>query len=310
MGRKTQYISLNRVLSKIYRDSGFEEIDETDAIEWAGEALEFINAVTAYEEAIAFIEVKNYQAMIPERLHTIIQVAKDNAPTISNDICPNVVIQNITIEQEQNNTPVPLDCNGMPITDYELAYYRPYFDLQYEYYGWSNCRLYKERFTPLRLSNHSFFNSLVCQEDKQLYNNCNIYDEYTIANDNIRTSFKDGLIALAYYRQKVDPETGYPMIPDEVSIITAITYYIIWKYTARMWYLGKEGYGDKMKVAEQQWQWYCKQSGNKQMMLHGIDQHQNFTENRFSLIPNKNKYYNFFGKLGRNENLNSKFRGI
>lgn len=106
---------------------------------------------------------------------------------------------------------------------------------------------------------------------------------------------------MAYYRQKLDSETGYPMIPDDISILNAIVYYVIWKYMARMWYLGREGYADKMKEAEQQWQWYCKQAGDKQMMLYGIDQHQNFTDGRFQLIPRKNKYYEFFGKLGREE---------
>ena len=48
MGRSLQYTTLDRILSKLYRDLGLEEISETDVVEWAGEALEAIGAVTLY----------------------------------------------------------------------------------------------------------------------------------------------------------------------------------------------------------------------------------------------------------------------
>lgn len=318
MGRKLQYTTLDRVLSKIYRDLGVEEISETDVIEWSGEALELIGSVSLLEEAVAFIEIENHQADLPNGLHSIIQVAKNNSwDKTTKNICPANIVLDSTLEQPQESnsenhtlpdgSPIPLDCNGTPIIGYELAYYRPYFDLQYEYFGWSNSNLYQQNYTPVRLANHSFFSTVVCDEDPKIYGpGCNVTDEYTLVGDKIRTSFKEGSIALAYYRQKVDPETGYPMIPDEVSVITAITYYITWKYMARLWYMGREGYSDKMQEAEQQWQWYCRQAGDKQKMLFGVDQHQNFTDARFQLIPRRNKYYGFFGKLGREEYTNFK----
>lgn len=334
MGRKLQYTTLDRVLSKLYRDLGLEEISETDVVEWAGEALEFIGAVTLYEEAVSFIEIENYEADLPNGLHSILQVARNNRWSKENkeELCPANVVLDCTTEQMLDTTndscgctnnllldkyPVPLDCKGTPITEYELAYYRPYFDLQYEYYGWMKSNYYQRDYSPMRLANHTFFNSIVCEEDPKIYTN-RATDEYTIVEDKIRTSFKEGSIAIAYYRQRIDPDTGYPMIPDEVSIITAITMYITMKYMARMWYLGREGYADKYQKAEQDWQWYCKQAGNKQMMLYGIDQHQNYMDSKYQLIPNRHKYYGFFGKLGRPENLSWKdpnrrsfsFRGI
>jgi hypothetical protein len=319
MGRQLQYTTLDRVLSKIYRDLGVEEISETDVVEWSGEALEFIGAITLYEESVAFIEIENHQADLPNGLHSIIQVAKNNKWVKSTkELCPaNIVLDCGTKEMIENNncgcatlpegSPIPLDCNGTPIVDYEMAYYRPYFDLQYEYHGWMKSNLYQQEYTPVRLANHTFFNTVVCDEDPKIYcSGCGVSDEYTLTGDKIRTSFKEGSIALAYYRQKIDTETGYPMIPDEVSVISAITYYITWKYMARMWYMGREGYSDKMQVAEQQWQWYCKQAGNKQMMIYGVDQHENFKDNRFQLLPRHNKYYGFFGKLGRAEDTGFK----
>lgn len=67
-----------------------------------------------------------------------------------------------------------------------------------------------------------------------------VQDEYTLVGDKIRTSFKEGSIAISYYRQKVDEETGYPLIPDDYSIITAITMYITMKYMGRLWYMGRK----------------------------------------------------------------------
>ena len=322
MGRKLQYTTLDRVISKLYRDLGLEEISETDIIEWSAEALEFIGAVALYEEAVSFIEVENYQADLPNGLHSVIQVAKNNKWCKEDkSTCPANVILDCTTEQMLDSTsphcgcneepvecPIITDCQGKIIGDYEIAYYRPYFDLQYEFYGWSHSNYYKQEYTPVKLANHTFFNSIVCEEDPVLYRNCT--DEYTIVENKIRTSFKDGYIAVSYYRQKVDPETGYPMIPDEISVITAITMYVTMKYMARLWYMGREGYADKYQKAEQDWQWYCKQAGNKQMMLYGVDQHQNFTESKFQLIPKLNRYYGYFGKLGRQEGSGINLRGI
>ena len=76
-----------------------------------------------------------------------------------------------------------------------------------------------------------FLGSLVAEETSTgLYNSSS--DEYTIAggfpNMNLRFSFKEGQIALAYLRTVIDPETQYPVIPDDIKFITAITYYIKW----------------------------------------------------------------------------------
>ena len=100
MGRELQYTTLDRVLSKIYRDLGVEEISETDVVEWSGEALEFIGAITLYEEAVAFIEIENHQADLPNGLHSIIQVARNNKWVKSTkDICPANVVLDCTTDE-------------------------------------------------------------------------------------------------------------------------------------------------------------------------------------------------------------------
>jgi len=314
MGKKIKYVSVDRIISKLYRDLGIEEMSETDIIEQIGEALEGIGAITLYEEALAFAEVKDHHADIPCGLHDIIQIARNNFWSKKNEtLCPAEIICDAPVEEICEETEpvcgcVSLDCYGNPIPQEEIAVYRPYFDLQYEYSGWMGSRTYIQQYTPVRLSNHTFFNSLVCKEDNRLYTG--VQDEYTIVADKLRFSFKEGSIAIAYHRQVLDPETGYPMIPDDYSVITAITMYITMKYMARLWYMGREGYGDKYQKAEQDWHWYCKQAGNNMMITYGDDEFQRQLDASKQMIPNSRKYYGYFGRLGVPESNAWKTAGI
>lgn len=289
------------------------EFDESSIVEWAGEALEFIGAEKSYEEAVCFAEVRDHQCLMPKGLHNIIQIARHTTwqkATDENEFCPQTVISEAQQQDPSAAIPVAIDCMGMPIHDYELAYYRPFFDLKFEYELWRNCSIHSLQFTPVRLATHSFFNSIVCTEltdydgglnvNNRLYSNTQ--DEYTIVQKKIlRFSFLEGMVAIAYNRQMLDEETGYPMIPDHISYTTAIVKYITMKQFERDFFSGREGAQGKMQKAEADWQWYCKQAGNVDKMPYGIDEHQNLLEQRSYLIPRNNRYYNFFGNMARPE---------
>ncbi len=295
MGRKFKFVSIERILSKIYRDLGIEEISETDLIEWTGEALNFMETPSLLEEAVAFIEVSNHAATIPDGLQSVIQVARNNNFEKEEKVCPTDVFARIAGEG--------IDCTGfLNSTSCNADYYIPYFEVKWATLNWARTAYYTESFSPMRLANHSFFGNLVCEEEEQIYD-ANCTDEYTIAGDVIKTSFKTGQIAVAYYKQITDPETGYPMVPDDSSFTTAITVYITMKYMARLWYMGREGYGDKMQKAEADWQWYCKQASNKAFTLHGEDEHQNFLESRYQMVPRLDRYYGYFGKMSRTDGV-------
>jgi len=311
MGRELQFISADSIIAKIHRDYGMEDLSDIDVIEWIGEALGFISPVSVYEEAVAFIEIKDHRGELPVGLYAIKQVARNNKWEKSKDTCgvtpAEIVVDKVETECKTSTTldhPVLLDCRGRIIGDYEVAYYRPYFDLQYEYNNWIQSKCYN-KFTPVRLSNHSFFLTLVCEEDPTVYNNGNITDEYNINGDQIVTSFKEGQVAIAYYRTKLDPNTGYPMVPDDESARQAIGYYIAWRVSTRLFYLGKEGAESKMRESERQWIHYCNQFGNSQMAPFGIDQFENIKDIKNQFLPQKNNYYGFFGKLTRPQNINT-----
>lgn len=310
---KFQYTSVNRIMAKLMREFGLDGINESDVVEWSAEALEFIGAAKQYEEAVAVMEVENYQVNLPSNFHAIIQLAKNNCfckeAKERTGLCPNVMLRNSTVEEDVVNPldtpkayhPIILDENGMPLNDYELAYYRPYYDINTIYAGWIGSTVYKTCFTPIRLSTQTI-SSLVCEELDmgRKYSNCR--DEYTIIQGKVlRFSFKEGQVAMAYLRQPLD-EDGFPMIPDHVSYTTAITKYVILKACEKEFYSGREGAAQRLQKAESDWQWYCRQAKNKGMAIDTVDEMENLLHQRGYLIPRTSEYNSFFGRLGVAEN--------
>lgn len=296
--KNSKYISIDRVFVKLQRDYDLSNLSESDVVEWAGEALEHMSVYNLYEEAVAFIEVSNHQCLLPSGFHALIQIALNNCALI----VPSDIIEETTEEESSEKYPVLIDCNGKPLTDVELAYYRPYFNYQASYFDWTNTRRYSTCFSPVRLSSNNFFNTIVCKEN----NYENIYSssesEYTIIQGEIiRTSFKEGQIAVSYLKQVTDKETGYPLIPDDISIVEGITQYIIMKISTKEFFNNKENAVNKMQKAEAQWNKYCAQAKSKMFMPSSIDEYENLAQGRNYLIPRTRSYYGFFGRLNKAE---------
>ena len=71
-----KYVSIEPIIAKIYRDMGMtDELNITDAVEWAGEAMEFIGATVYLNEKVKSFEVKNSKTKLPCELHYINTVA-------------------------------------------------------------------------------------------------------------------------------------------------------------------------------------------------------------------------------------------
>jgi len=331
-----QFTTVDRVLAKFHRDLRGTSINESDAIEWIGEALGHLNVPQMQEEVVAFLEVKNYETDVPAFFNMVIQIAKKRNwtkqdPCVTPEVidkercgckckerkdecnCRSTSTTKCTCGNYndclnpcgecvcQDKTAVYTDCQGNIIGPYERAYYRPYFDLQWEYSLWTDSSLYHREFIPVRLSNHTFFNSLVCREnDRGLYRGDVPPYEYTIVgtvSKKLRFNFKEGLVALSYLRSVIDAETGYPLIPDNESYMAAITYYIKWKIAEWYQWNGREGFNAVQGLTadlERKWLKYAKQAKNYMKMPKGLDMHQNLMEQTYSL-PSLYRYNNFFG---------------
>ena len=67
-----KYVSVQNIIGNVYRNMGMaDNINLSDAVEWAGEALELIGAVTFLENKVVDIPVSEYKAAIPCELHFI-----------------------------------------------------------------------------------------------------------------------------------------------------------------------------------------------------------------------------------------------
>ena len=307
-----QFTNVNRVLAKLHRDLKGTELNESDVIEWVGEALDFLKVPQIQTQAVAFLEVKNYETVIPDGFQMVLQIARHNdwSPQKKEEcVLPIKEIQQELVEDENCSMcelpKTPLDCNGKPLFEDDCPSYIPYFDMQWQYIPWTSTSYYKEKYTPVRLANHTFFNTLVCKEkNNSPYSNECIEDEYTIVGEvdkKLRFSFEEGYIALAYIKTAMDKETGYPLVPDNISYVTAITYYIKWKIAEMHDWNGREGWSVKADKAEQKWSKYARQGKNFMKMPKSIDDFQDLLEQSHYLIPRHKRYYGFFGNLGRSE---------
>lgn len=75
MSLTPQKISLNAIVSKVYRDLDItEEYDLIDLIEWSVEALRFINAYQQYEDKSDCLNITNYRTELPCDLVSLLQV--------------------------------------------------------------------------------------------------------------------------------------------------------------------------------------------------------------------------------------------
>ncbi len=298
MTNSLEYTTVDRVFSMLSRDIRNTKIDEEDIIEWLGLALGFMKIPQAQEERVQILKVKNYHSELPSYLQNILQIAKYNE-----------AINTFSPPKEENNTikeNTCIDCED--IFNLGTVEDEIYFGtLEYNYHAWHTSN-YKNKFTPVRLSNHIFFKNIVCKEKDydsiyQLGGSCPM-EEYTIVgteNKRLRFSFENGLIAISYLRTPIDDETGYPLIPDETNCLHALEYFIKWKIAERNAWEGREGWLNKADRAEKLWLKYLKQFNNFMKLPKTVDELQNLLEQSYYLIPNHKKYYGYFGSLGKSE---------
>jgi len=297
---KEQYVSIQRIFANMGKFINNNNITEVDVIEWTGKALEFMKLETVFQPAVKLAEVVNYQVAMPNYLHAVVQIARNNL-WVSDEVLETVAEES-AVEEDTIDIPVSLDENGMPVDAYDLAFYRPYADHGGEYFEFGSIIARPYQFSPVRLANHSFFNSLVCKENDfdGIYATCK--DEYTIVENLFRFSFETGQVMISYLKQILD-ENGYPMIPDNVSAITAIENFIRMKVFQEDFDNNRDGAERKYMSASSDWHWYCGQAQNEDFMPQSIDEWQNLVDMKNHLIPKKNRYYGFFGALSHPEQL-------
>lgn len=301
---KIQYTTVDRILARLDRELKSHDISEDDAVEWIGEAMDFLKMPEIQEEAVYIGAVRDFNMDIPKGFHAVLQVARFNSHCYEDPCETNQEsIEDLYNKLKEERVPdKPNECG--PLVDIIYSGFEkgsnPSFEINWQYAQWIASRPYKRAFTPVRLANKTLYNSLVCKEVVETP--CPNSDEYTIVgttNKCFRFSFEEGMVAVSYLKSATDPDTGYPLIPDVIHHLTAITYYIKWKYAESLAWDGREGFARLEEKNRDLWLEYVKQAKNWTKMPKDIDDLQDLLEETHQLIPRHRRYYNYFGNLGR-----------
>lgn len=288
-----KYCTLDRILLSINRELGELPFSETDIVEWVGEAMEFLKVLPILEESVKFIKVKDNKASLPDGLVHILQLSKLEEELVLTEF----IEKSLALEDDSScDCEAKFDCK-------DNSY-------KWEYRSWVTSEVRTKGFSPIRLANNVYFKSLVCKEKDydKLYHSCQ--HEYSLSkgmHPELIFSFKDGIVALSYVRLLTDPETGYPLIPDQADFISAIQYYLKWKISEAMTWRGREGYSQMLQYARGEWLRYAKQAKNWSKMPKTLDEWQNLMEQQYNLIPDLKAYYRGFSDITKIQNYESEY---
>lgn len=282
-----KYTNINTIFAKLDREQ-ISDINEGRIIEWIGEALDFMQTYPSLVKAVKFLTVKDFQTNIPKDVVNIIQLGKYN--NYSTDCsCFDEIYRNI--ERDYSNPNTVEGCQLLKENDNSFC-----IIFEKDFY-WYTLPYYIENFTPIRLSSSVMFDKCL-----QYDNSYQCSYEYTIIEGEVlRFNFRNGIVAIAYEKIKTD-ENGYPMIPDNISVITAIVYYIRYKQSEFEFFNNQQGSEKKMQYSKMQWETYCKQAVSELMIPKSIDEMQNLYESHTKIL-NTNPYYNFFKTANKSQKI-------
>ena len=137
--QELNYTTVNRIFSKLSRDLKIDDFSESDVVEWTGEALEAIDAVTMLEECVEFCQVKNHMVELPKFVRSIIQIAEnnDNPFETTPEIVRKALCSSSAVEPDCDcdtaTKYIPVDANGYPIYDEDVYEWQPYINVQAEF---------------------------------------------------------------------------------------------------------------------------------------------------------------------------------
>ena len=183
-----RHVSTKEVIAKVFRDLKPGNASWTmDAVEWIGEALDFIGYHGVFDHKAKELTVANHKAEIPCDLYQLIQVAhNDCALVYGTDTTGYVADHRVATPSAGNGVYTTAVGQTNPTDDHSS----PAFTL---------------KFTK---------------------NSSSSNDYYLVNGGYIVTSFEDGKITL-YYTAYLTDTDGFPLVPDNIYVKQALEWYII-----------------------------------------------------------------------------------
>jgi hypothetical protein len=127
-------------------------------------------------------------------------------------------------------------------------------------------------------------------------------DTYIVDCDYIKTSFESGKICLSYMAFPTD-EDCYPLVPDDISYMEAMFWYIYKKLLISFVAPPEtKRNGINYTFADQKWKYYCTQARNA-ANFPDIDKYESFMNQWVRMIPSINRHDTTFEDLNTREDL-------
>lgn len=225
-----EYISLKSALNDYFIGTGKkEEVNEDALLQWAADCLNKIGNFRQYNYNVVVLQVSNYKAKLPKDFIAVDALyfrygstCYDSSLELSEVIVPALEEQcNITVTRTCEG------CCGTPIVETDAS---QYLSQNFPWMGYSSVvmtsNIYRNKlqneFIPMKLGDRSIV-KLHLSDCINIQVNSDII--YSIKDNYIVSTEREGTIILFYLGQKVDEE-GYPMIPNKVEYVEAIFYYL------------------------------------------------------------------------------------
>jgi hypothetical protein len=150
---------------------------------------------------------------------------------------------------------------------------------------------------PMTYATDLYHEAEACNEDED----CTGFEvTYTTSAGVITTSFDTGYVQVAY-KALVQDEDGFPMIPDNQDFLLAVEYYVLFRFLAPLYDIGK--ITDKaFHRIEQQKCWYMGAAASD-MKIANMDHAEAMFNSINRLILNSGAQRNFFKFMGKNERI-------
>jgi|688.fasta_scaffold52678_6 hypothetical protein len=274
MALNGKLVSSKEAVYRAIRDADLKAQDFNlgTMLEWAGEALDLIGCPYSLVHKLACIDIVDNRGVLPCDLHEIRQMStllpngiQMQMRVANGTFHPIFIKQGGEIGYVDNQTPITTDSNGNPvfnIYNYDIALNRN--TVAGSYPGFADIT-------------------------------------YTVNDNYIYTSFKDGAkVLISYWAFPVDDD-GFPLIPDNEKFKSYVTWHLLMKTYYRQWIKGKVS-DSVFRHSETERAFYAGAATTSGLMP-TIDTMESWKGQYMHLIPRLNEHNTMFSTLGNQEFL-------
>lgn len=297
----TKLTSIQSVIAKVIADLNIQEDDLriSDVIEWVGEAIEKIGAVTQFipkvsgENGTPCTKVKCYQAQIPCDLHQLHQVAYSyncNGPWFP----MRKATGSYAVWGHENK------CDCECLTPEMIVQNDTMVNLVVDMYG----NIDKTEAIEMINTNQNLRTILSNLINQHTYNNQvnttnpSISLQYSVKPGWIMCNMPDGYLKLSYSAIPTD-EDGYPLVPDLTSYKEAIYWYVTMKMKYPEYLNGKMN-REIFYDIKRSWNFYRNQAYAEALMPNE-DGLESIKNNWNKLVPEFNDHDSFYSHTGERQ---------